>query len=61
MRKCRNRVGTIVLAALAATTAWGSADDAAADTPKLVTESTLLPSADARVSSSTYGRSDRPT
>jgi hypothetical protein len=49
MRKCRNRVGTIVLAALAATTAWAPADEAAADTAKLVTESTLIPSADAGI------------
>jgi hypothetical protein len=46
MRKCHNRLGTIVFAALTATTAWGPADGA---TTKLVTESTLIPSVDAGI------------
>jgi hypothetical protein len=43
------RVGTIVFAALTATMAWGSADGATTNTAKLVTESTLIPSADAGI------------
>ena len=42
-------VGTIVFAALTATMAWGSADGATTNTAKLVTESTLIPSADADI------------
>ena len=58
MRKCHKRVGTIVFAALAATTAWGPADGATADIPKLVTESTRIPSADAGIQ--LYLREKRP-
>jgi pimeloyl-ACP methyl ester carboxylesterase len=58
MRKCRNRVGTIVLAALAAITAWAPADGATADTAGLVAESTLIPSADPGIQ--LYLREKRP-
>jgi pimeloyl-ACP methyl ester carboxylesterase len=58
MRKYRNRVGTIVLAVLAATTGLGPADGAAADTANLVTESTLIASANAGIQ--LYRREKRP-
>ena len=58
MRKCCNRVGTIVFAAVAATTAWGPADGATIETAKLVTESTLIPSTDAGIQ--LYLREKRP-
>jgi pimeloyl-ACP methyl ester carboxylesterase len=58
MTKCHNRVGTIVFAALAATTAWRPADGATADTAKFVTESTLIPSVDAGIQ--LYVREKRP-
>src|ERR1700751_5105629 len=41
-----NRLGGLLLAAVVATAAWSFTNMAAADTPQLMTESALIPSAD---------------
>ena len=54
----QKRLGTLIVTALVVTAAWSSADIAAADPPKLVTESTIIPSTDTSIQ--LYVREKRP-